>query len=173
MIRVVLDRLYLYSGYLSAIFLVGIAVAILAQIIGRLMGVTVDAAEAAGLCLAASTFFGLAYTFRNGAHVRIRLVVDRLPWSVRRPVEIFNCVLAGAAVCFLAYHFIQFVWQSYTFHDITPGLLAMPFWIPQFGVAAGIVFLAIAILDELVWIAMGGRPRTDSAEDAALDKPVA
>ncbi len=173
MIRAVLDKLYLYSGYVSALFLVGIAVAILAQIIGRLMGVTIDAAEAAGLCLAASTFFGLAHTFTRGGHVRIRLIVDRLPWRVRRPVEIFNCLLAGSAVCFLAWHFIQFVWQSYTFHDISPGLLAIPFWIPQFGVATGIVLFAIAILDELVWIIRGGRPRTDGAEDEALENPVA
>jgi len=172
-LRVFLDRLYLISGYISAVFLVGIAVSIVIQIVARMRGVTFDATEVAGLCLAASTFFGLAHTFRSGAHVRIRLIVDRLPWSSRRPVEVFNCLLSAAAVCFLAWHVIQFAIQSYQFQDVSPGLLAIPFWIPQAGVAAGITLFAIAIVDELLWIALGGRPRTDSAEDAALDQPAA
>ena len=173
MLRVFLDRLYLISGYISAVFLVGIAVSIVIQIVARMRGVTFDATEVAGLCLAASTFFGLAHTFRSGAHVRIRLIVDRLPWSSRRPVEIFNCLLSAVAVCYLAWHVILFAFQSYEYQDVSPGLLAIPFWIPQAGVAAGITLFAIAIIDELVWIAWGGHPRTDSAEDAGLDTPVA
>lgn len=173
MLRYVLERLYLYSGYVSAFFLVGIAVSIIAQIAGRMRGVTIDATEVAGLCLAASTFFGLAHTFRSGAHVRIKLIIERLPWSTRRPIEILNCVLAAVAVCFLAWNMILFALQSFEFHDISPGLLAIPFWIPQAGVAVGITLLAIAIIDELFWIAWGGRPRTDDAEEINLDKPVA
>jgi len=172
-LRVVLDRVYLYSGYVSALFLVGIVLSIIAQIIGRMQGKTIDATEVAGLCLAASTFFGLAHTFRRGAHVRIRLLIDRLPRSSRRPVEIFNCLLAAGAVCFLAWNMILFALQSFEFNDISPGLLAIPFWIPQAGVATGITLFAIAIIDELLWIAWGGRPRTDEAEDTSLDKPVA
>jgi len=172
-LRVVLERIYLYSGYVSAIFLVGIAVSIVAQIVGRMRGMTIDATEVAGLCLAASTFFGLAHTFRSGAHVRIKLLLDRLPWSSRRPIEIFNCLLAAAAVCYLAWNMILFALQSFEFHDVSPGLLAIPFWIPQAGVAVGITLLAIAIIDELVWIAWGGRPRTDNADEIDLDNPAA
>ncbi len=173
MLRVVLERIYLYSGYVSAIFLVGIAVSIVAQIVGRMRGMTIDSTEVAGLCLAASTFFGLAHTFRSGAHVRIKLLLDRLPWSARRPIEIFNCLLAAVAVCYLAWNMILFALQSFEFHDVSPGLLAIPFWIPQAGVAVGITLLAIAIIDELVWIAWGGRPRTDNADEIDLDDPAA
>jgi TRAP-type C4-dicarboxylate transport system, small permease component len=172
-LRAILDRIYLYAGYVSALFLVGIALSIIAQIGGRMMGKTIEATEVAGLCLAASTFFGLAHTFRNGAHVRIRLLINRLPWNSRRPIEILNCLLASGAVCFLAWNMILFALQSFEFNDISPGLLAIPFWIPQAGVAAGIALFAIAIIDELLWIALGGQPRTDAAEDSGLDKPAA
>ncbi len=173
MLRVVLERIYLYSGYVAAMFLVGIAVSIVAQIAGRMQGVTVDATEVAGLCLAASTFFGLAHTFRSGSHVRIRLLLDRLPWSSRRPIEILNCILAAGAVCYLAWNMILFAFQSFEFNDVSPGLLAIPFWIPQAGVAAGITLLAVAVIDELVWIAWGGRPRTDDADEIDLENPPA
>ena len=173
MIRGVLDRFYEACGYIAAAFLVGIGLAIVSQIVGRLRGVTVDATEAAGLCLAASTFFGLAHTFRRGGHVRINLIVDRLPESWRHGVEILNCLLGTVVVSFLAWHVASLALQSREFNDVSPGLLAMPFWIPQTGVAIGIAALAIAFIDELVWLIGGGRPRYEAPDEVELDRPVA
>ena len=165
MIRGVLDRFYEACGYLAAAFMVGIGLAIVAQILGRMRGVTLDATEAAGLCLAASTFFGLAHTFRRGGHVRINLIVDR--------VEILNCLLGTVVVSFLAWHVTALALQSHEFNDVSPGLLAMPFWIPQAGVAVGVAALAIAFIDELVWLLGGGKPRYEAPDEIELDRPVA
>lgn len=173
MIRGLLDKFYQACGYLAAAFMIGIAVAIVAQIIARMRGVTLDATEAAGLCLAASTFFGLAHTFRRGAHVRINLIVDRLPVRFKRQVEIANCLLGAVVVSFLAWHVSQLAIQSYQYNDISPGLLAMPFWIPQTGVAVGVIAFAVALFDELVWLLAGGRPRYEAPDEIGLDKPVA
>ena len=60
MLRSILDRVYLYSGHVAAFFLLAIGACILAQIIWRTLGRTLDATEASGFCMAASTFFGLA-----------------------------------------------------------------------------------------------------------------
>lgn len=174
MLRNALDRLYLYSGYVAAVFLVGIAIAIIAQIVGRMNAVTIDATEAAGLCLAAATFFGLAHTFRLGGHVRINIVLDRLPAKARRAAEIFNCLLAGCAITYLAWNVALLALQSREYNDVSPGFLAMPFWIPQAGVAAGVTVFAIAIWDELIAIMAGSK--TEPAEDesrVAADRPVA
>lgn len=173
MIRGALDKFYQACGYLAAAFMVGIAVAIVLQIVSRMRGVTVDSTEAAGLCLAASTFFGLAHTFRRGAHVRINLIVDRLPVRLRHGVEIVNCLLGAAVVSFLAWHVSGLAVQSYQYNDVSPGLLAMPFWIPQTGVAIGVIAFAIALIDELLWLLTGGRPRYDAPDEIGLDKPVA
>jgi hypothetical protein len=43
-----LNKLYLYSGYLSAFFMVLIAMTIVAQILGRFVNITVDSTETAG-----------------------------------------------------------------------------------------------------------------------------
>lgn len=165
MIRTVLDRLYLLSGYLAAICLAGIGVTIIVQIVARFFGKTADSTEAAGLLLAATTFFGLAYTFREGGHVRITLAIDRLGPRLRRGVEIFNCLVASGAVCFLAWNVIVLALQSHEYHDVSPGLLAMPFWIPQSAAAAGVTLFAVALLDELFWILAGRPPRYDRAAD--------
>jgi hypothetical protein len=52
-----LDKLYLYSGYLSAFFMMLIALTIVAQILGRFVDITIDSTETAGFSLAALTFF--------------------------------------------------------------------------------------------------------------------
>jgi TRAP-type C4-dicarboxylate transport system permease small subunit len=172
-VRDFLDKLYHYCGYISAIFLVGIAVSIVAQIICRMRGITFDATEAAGLCLAASTFFGLAHTFRRGAHVRINLLIDRLPARARHAAEILNCLLGSVVVSFLGWNVSALALQSYQFNDISPGLLAIPFWIPQTGVAIGTIVLAIAFIDELIWLLGGGKPRYEAPDEIGLDQPVA
>lgn len=172
-VRSRLDGLYDACGYIAAAFLVGIALCILAQILQRLRGRTFDATEAAGFCLAASTFFALAHTFRHGNHVRIDLLTKRLPPRTRHAVEIVNCALGSAIVGFVAVQMILFAWQSLAFHDVSPGLLAMPMWIPQAGAAAGLTVLAIALIDELIWLIGGGPPRSLPPDEIAINETVA
>ncbi|RKF13580.1 TRAP transporter small permease [Roseovarius spongiae] len=168
MTRRLLTRLYDLAGLLAGLCLVGIGVTIIVQIVGRLMGVTVDSTESAGLLLAATMFFGLAHTFQHGGHVRITLAVHPLPPGLRRGAEIFNCVVAGAAVCYLAWNITDLALQSYEYHDVSPGLLAIPFWIPQAAAAAGVILFAVSILDELIWIIAGRPPRYDGDPDSEI-----
>lgn len=173
MLRAFLDKLYDVCGYIAAAFMMGIAVAVITQITARMRGITLDSTEAAGFCLAASTFFGLAHTFRRGAHVRITLLTSQLPPRLKHGVEVFNCLLGAVIVSFLGWHAFQLAIQSYQFNDVSPGLLAMPFWIPQIGVAFGVATLAVALIDELIWLLSGGGPRYDGHSEVDLDKPVA
>jgi len=69
--RTFLDRLYLISGYLAALFLLAIGATIVLQIIGRFFGVAIDSTELSGFCLAASSFLGLAYALKGGPHVPV------------------------------------------------------------------------------------------------------
>ena len=173
MLRSVLDRLYLYCGYLAAAFMVGIGLCILAQILWRVGGRTLDATEASGFCLAASIFFGLAHTLRHGAHVRINLLTSKLPARWRHGADILNALLGTAVTGFLAWNLWLLTLQSFNFRDVSPGLLAMPMWIPQSGAAIGVSALAIALLDELFWLIGGGASRCETPDEVDLDVPVA
>ena len=168
-----LDRIYLWSGYIAAAFLVGIALCIVTQVVWRIRGRTFDATEAAGLCLAAATFFGLAHTFRHGSHVRINLLTKKLPPRLQRGAEILNCLVGTLVVGFLAVQMTLFALQSFEFKDVTPGLLAMPMWIPQAGLACGITVLAIVLLDELVWLLQGREPRSPGEDEVNIEETMA
>ena len=50
-------------------------------------------------------------------------------------------------------------WQSWKFHDISQGVIAVPLWIPQLGYSGGLVILFIAFVDELIHVGRGFPPR--------------
>lgn len=166
--RKFLDGLYLASGVLAAGFMALIGLSILAQIGGRALKLTIDMTELSGFFMAASTFLGLAYTFRHGGHIRISLLVTRMAGARRKALELWCCGFGTLLVGYLAIQAVIFVLESYEFHDISPGLMAVPFWIPQSGMAAGLVILTIALADSgwaILHDRVAGYERND---DAAL-----
>ena len=124
-----LDKLYLFSGYLPAFFLSMIALTIIAQILGRFVNITIDSTETAGFSLAALTFLGLSYTFRSGEHIRVTLVTRLLNKKIKRYQELFSLCFSLLITGFLMYWSWDFVYFSFVFDEISPGLLAIPFWI--------------------------------------------
>ena len=69
-----LNKLYKFSGYIAAIFLIFVAVFILIGISSRIFGFYIRGlAEYSGYCMASASFFALAFTFVEGGHIRITL----------------------------------------------------------------------------------------------------
>ena len=168
-----LDALYVTSGFLAGLFLAAIAVSIVAQIVGRFAGVAIDGTELAGFSMAASTFLGLAYTLKSGTHVRVTLLVRHVPAPLKFAFEVACASIGVIASAYFTYFASKLVIQSWNFGDISPGLVAMPFWIPQSGMALGGLLLTIAFIDELLIVLSGEAPGYD-ADEAILDNvPVA
>ena len=157
-VRRLLDGLYLWSGYLAAFFLVAISLTIVAQIIGRFFGVAIDSTESAGFSLAASTFLGLAYTFRHDGHIRVTLLIRMAKGPMAKLTELWSVGFCIAAMGYLTYWACDLVYFSYIFGDISPGLLAIPFWIPRSAMALGSLILTIARVDEFIGILRGQTP---------------
>lgn len=171
-LRRTLDGVYLASGLLAGAFLVGIALSIVAQIVGRFVGVAVDGTELAGFCMAASTFLGLAYTLKSGTHVRVTLATRGLPAALKHAVEVLCCLVGVAASAYFTYFAIRLVRQSYDFGDVSPGLIAAPFWIPQIGMALGGALLVVAFVDELILVLRGETPGYQTEEGVLSGEPV-
>ncbi len=168
MVRRALDALYLASGYLAAVFLFLIAATIVAQVLGRLWGITVDSTESGGFSLAAMTFFGLAYTLKSGGHIRINLALRHLspPW--RWGFELWCTGVGAVAMGYFSYQSALLNYESWFYNDLSPGLLAFPFWIPQLAMTAGIALFTLALADEFFCILAGKRPSYE-VDDPATD----
>lgn len=156
--RKFLDGLYLGSGVLAALFMVVIAGVILAKIAGRFLGFLVpSASEIAGFSVAASAFLALAPTLQHGAHIRVTLILETLPRRIHRWVEVW-CLATGFALSmYYTRWLIKLVTGSIRFGDVSPGLLAIPLWIPQAAMALGLGIFAIALLDNLFIVLFTGR----------------
>jgi len=167
-VRAVLDRIYLLSGYLACACLALIGLSILGQVAGRFLKIAFDATEISGFFMAASTFMGLAYTFKSDSHIRVNLIISRLGPGGRRVTELWCSLLAAITCVYWAWQSAKMVLVSIEVNDVSPGLMAVPFWIPQTALVLGITLLAIACVDEFFQVLHGKAPDFADAEAHAL-----
>jgi TRAP-type C4-dicarboxylate transport system permease small subunit len=164
-VRRLLDGLYLAAGVLAAVFMVAILLVVLGSIVTRLLHVTFPGAtDYAGYCMAASSFLGLAYTFRRGAHIRVTLALDRLPPGSRRPAEVVATGLGAGLGWYFAWYSLRLVQFSRLLGDVSQGQDATPLWIPQLAMIAGTALLAVALTDRLAGLLRGGELRLGEDE---------
>lgn len=158
---------YLASVVLSGSCLVVMTLLILAQIIARFFGVIIPSSEDfAGWLLSATIFFGLAYTFNTGNHIRVTILLSRLRGTTRHFVEFINLTAGLLISGYIAYYTAYTVYESYIYNDVTDTYLAMPLWIVQFPMALGSLFLLIAITDSYIAALQGEKPGFIAHEEA-------
>jgi TRAP-type C4-dicarboxylate transport system permease small subunit len=162
---------YLTSAFLSGACLVLMTLLITAQIFARFLGVVIPSSEDfAGWLLSATIFFGLAYTFNEGGHIRVTMLLVRLGESKRRYLEFFN-LFAGLLISgFLAFYTAHTVYESYDFGDVTDTYLVVPLWMVQMPMAIGSLFLFVAMLDSFAGMMTGKTPRYIVNEDAMSEE---
>ena len=165
-----LDRLFTWSGYLAGIFLVTIAVLVVAQIVARLMNTQIPSAdEFAGYSLAASSFLGLAYSFRSGSHIRVTLLTMRLSSKAQLVMLLLVLAYAVVMVAIWAYNSIGLVWESYTFKEMSTGIVKYPIWIPQMSMGIGVTLFCLAILEDLVNVIRDKEPNFEKNKEQVMD----
>ncbi|RDL45373.1 TRAP transporter small permease [Marinomonas piezotolerans] len=160
------ETCYQLSGWLSGFCIVAITLLLLAQIVGRFFGFIVPSAEDfAGFALAASTFFGLAYTFNEGGHIRVTLLIQRLNKGQRKVQEAAILTLALGLTGFIAYSCCYMVYESYIYDEVSYGYIPIPLWMPQLLVASGAVALVLAVFDAWLSAIRGQSPNYIRHED--------
>jgi len=168
--RAALNAVYRGSGVLAGFFLIAIGVMSLIQILGRLLGFAAHSYdEFAGYCMAASSFLGLAWTLRCNEQIRMTIILSMAKGGMRRALEILCLALATFMVGYFAWASSEMVWTSYSLNDVSQGLVPIKLWIPQSGMALGLVILLVAFADDLLVLLGGGTPSYQIAEAAHKD----
>lgn len=167
-----LQPLYTAMEILSGLALIGMVGIIVTDVSLRVFGGQVPAADdVSGYGLVAVLFLGLAPAYRRGEHIRVGLMVDRLTGRVRHGLEVLLLALGFTAVAWATFWCGRLVWDSWRFHDVAQGLIAIPLWIPQLAMPLGLGTFAIALLEDLIGMLRGATPSylvhaAASAEDA-------
>lgn len=168
-----LDALYLGAGWLAGGFLIAIFLLMMGLSIGREIGVNIPAGdEFAAWCMAAMAFLGLAHTFKSGDMIRVGLLTERLTGTTKYVVEIIALVIALAFTAYFSWHAIQFTYYSWLTNDMAQGVVPVKLWIPQLGYCGGLTLLAIAILDELIHVSRGNKPRYEKEPPRTAEEVV-
>ena len=72
--------------------------------------------------------------------------------NLKKFQELFALFFCIGFVGYLSYWSWDFVYFSFIFDDISPGLLAIPFWIPRLSMSLGITIFFIALIDDFIFI---------------------
>ncbi|MDJ0623062.1 MAG: TRAP transporter small permease [Desulfocapsaceae bacterium] len=182
MLRRNLNRLYLGSGWLAAAFLAAICLLVVCQVClnlidrlstvftGSAIGLTIPSyADFTGFFLAAGSFLALAYTLRQGGHIRVTLVISHLSSRLRHVMETWCLILASGVTIYFSWYTFSLVHESFIYNDLSPGMVAVPIWIPQSAMLLGLVVLSIALIDELFAALTGKTPSYVGAGEKLLD----
>lgn len=157
--RKLLDTAYIAAAGLAGFCIAAICALMIGQSVLREFGVRTGATNdvVAWLC-AAAAFLAMAHAFKHGDFVRVTLLIEKLPPKAQRALEITSLLIASLAIGYLTWWATAFTWESYQFHDMANGLLAIPLWIPQTSFVLGAWLFFIAVLDETLIVLRGGRP---------------
>jgi TRAP-type C4-dicarboxylate transport system permease small subunit len=94
----------------------------------------------------------------------VSLLVRRLAGEPRRAVELWCCGIAALLSGYFAYFAIRLAIEAWRFGDLSPGLVAVPIWIPQSSLALGLIILTVALVDEFETVRRGGEAAYMAAE---------
>tara|TARA_B100001113_G_C21012756_1_gene580058 strand:+ start:272 stop:760 length:489 start_codon:yes stop_codon:yes gene_type:complete len=144
-----LNKIYKFSGYIAALFLILIAVFIIIGISSRIFGFYIRGlAEYSGYCMASASFFALAYTFVEGGHIRITLFLEKLSGFKKKIIEIWCLTIGSFFSGYLAFYFIKMLIISYKFQERSEGADEILIWIPQTSVAIGSTIFFISVFHQ-------------------------
>ena len=148
-----LNKLYKFSGYIAAIFLIFVAIFILTGIASRIFGFYIRGlAEYSGYCMASASFFALAFTFVEGGHIRITLFLEKLSGLKKKIIEIWCLSIGSFFSGYLAFYFIKMLIISYKFQERSEGADEILIWIPQTSVAIGSIIFSISVFHNLILV---------------------
>jgi TRAP-type C4-dicarboxylate transport system permease small subunit len=166
-----LSPLYDLFGAIGAFFILMTLVVQVVTIVGREVGFTIPGYDSyAGYFLAAGAFLALAHTLRRGDHIRVTLLLGRLKGRARIWAEVFCLAVASFLTSYFAWFSINLAWGSYRYDDISQNVDATPLWIPQIAMALGVTALALAFIEELIFVLRTGHlPPQQNAEIARTE----
>jgi len=155
-----LDGLIQGAAALAALCILCICILMVSMSLSREFGINLRGADdlIAWLC-AASAFLILGQTFQHGGIVRVEIFLGTLNDVWKKRLEIIGLVVMSGFCLFALVAFSLFVYQSWEFNDVSQGQIIVPLWIPQICTALGCLIFFLAVVDELIRVIKGGKPR--------------
>ena len=145
------DKLNVALKYLCIALLFGMMLLGTADVTGRYLfnNPILGTYETFGVLLPCIVLLGLAYTQAARAHIRITLVLQRLPSQVQHVLGIFTTLIAMFITVLIGWHGLEL---SIRFFHMGKRIdtIYLPIWIPQLVVPIGALVLFFVLLVQLL-----------------------
>ncbi len=127
---------------------------------------TLVAGEYSGYALSAMIYLSLGFSFKEGAHIRITFLKDRISgwpaWILEILCTLFAGVLCGASAIFMWEMFLTSKARNLTAYTVAE----TPLYVPQFIVFLGMAVLTLQLAAHFLYIVTLG-PRGSAQETTA------
>lgn len=161
-----IDRMCDWAGALAAVYLAALALLALSEIISRnVFSYSIPfAVEYAGYLVILVLLTGLGWAFKDGAHIRVSLIADRLPGAPRRRLDAAATVVGLMVSSVLAFALWEFAITTALRGTVSYFPSQTPLALPQLLMTVGPTTLALACLARLLRLHVGEEISQD--EDA-------
>ena len=141
------------SGVTVVLMTLLVAASVATRYLFRAPLVGVD--ELSGYLMVVLVYFGLAYSLRTGAFIRVDNLYRLTTGRLRRALDLLVHSLALLYGIVLVVYFWQQATQSYALHSRSIGLLQTPLYVPQGAMALGMALFAFQALVGLLRVLAG------------------
>jgi len=148
----IIDKISNFFGYLSGWLVPLMMLLVAVEVFMRyvLHNPAMIADEFSAYMLVALSYLGLAYTWRRGGHVRITLLVSRLPAKVAGWIRVFILVLIFVFMIGITHAGWQMIVYARQIGLRSDTWLTFPLFWPQLTVFAGFLLLTLMLPFEIV-----------------------
>lgn len=152
LIRIIEKLTDVLSGALPAVIIFLLMVMLLVEVLTRYIfnSPLSIAEEMGGYMLVSITFMGLAYTWKEKGHVRVTLLMSRLPERTARSIRFITLILATAFSVPLIKACYDLLLDSMLFESRSGSWLRTPLVYPQTILLVGAVLLFLQLLVDIV-----------------------
>lgn len=165
-VRNIIEKLLEFAGILAGILIAIIGLIVTWGAISRYLYIPAHWIEPYSIYLfIASSFLGSAYAMKRGEHINVDLILNILPGTARKVVNIFTSVLALVFFIYLTWRSGVMVTDAYHTKTKDLTLLEIPLWIPQSFVFLGAVLMSLSLIWHLINILAGAK-----SDENSLDK---
>ncbi len=143
-----IERLSSAGGIVSGITIVLMSGLILLEVIMRsVAGISILIAEEySAYLLVVFGSMALAYTFKSEGHIRVDLILSKLPDRGRSIVHLCCSILGFSVFVFVACQAWGQCYGSWLSHETSMYYSKTPLWLPQFSLFLGSALMALQLL---------------------------
>lgn len=143
----VIEALSKAGGYISGLFMILIVLLIVVEIVARTVfnASTLISDEYSAYFFVAVVMSGLAFSMKEGAHIRISIVRSRLSQQGQRILDLVVLLIALILSCFALYHAILMTYDVWDLGMTADSISETPIFIPQLVIPVGLLLFILQL----------------------------